>query len=367
MGKKIAILIGCNEYDDSDFPQLQYSVRDVTILGNILMDKDIGDFTKKNEYIYGESNHEILEKLEQIITIDLETSDFVLIYFSGHGLPDRLGDLHLCVKNTQKSLLGSTSLPINSVINYLKKSPCTSVVIILDCCYSGALQIDSSKLQGLHVISSSSDTQLSDENVFTRFFVRGLQNGYADINNDGIITVHEAYIYASNLIKEQGINQEPREYNYAVKSDIPLAKNICSMPIDLYQFPQEQQQIVHEGKTMIKMLERQTPSKFHIGLTQYYIENEKHKSTGLSFSPSRTQNVRITPKGFEWDAIIPSNKLSSYAKEGKEGLKGRIGNEIGTVFNVRMSARFEDISSIVGGVGDSKSNQISFFRGKTKL
>jgi len=66
-------------------------------------------------------------------------SDLVLIYYSGHGHLDEFCRLHLTTVNTVLGTLASTSVPIHVIKSYLEVARSNRIVLILDCCFSGAV------------------------------------------------------------------------------------------------------------------------------------------------------------------------------------------------------------------------------------
>ena len=64
--------------------------------------------------------------------------DLLLLHFSCHGLKDTRGRLHLAAKDTSLSVLGATAVPASFVMDQLAETQSRCVVLVLDCCYSGA-------------------------------------------------------------------------------------------------------------------------------------------------------------------------------------------------------------------------------------
>jgi uncharacterized caspase-like protein len=94
-------------------------------------------------------------------------------------------------------------------------------VIILDCCFSGAIaqgltvkDDGTVNLQeqlggkGRAILTSSTSTQYSfeqagsDLSIYTRYLVEGMEKGAADRDGDGWISIDELHEYASDKVKE---------------------------------------------------------------------------------------------------------------------------------------------------------------------
>lgn len=101
-------------------------------------------------------------------------------------------------------------------------------VLILDCCYSGALasdflakdvssldiMLDELSGSGRVILTASSATQPALEHLgsdhsptssaFTRALIKGLDTGAADLNGDGIVGRRELYEYAADAVRTSG-------------------------------------------------------------------------------------------------------------------------------------------------------------------
>jgi uncharacterized caspase-like protein len=109
--------------------------RDVDDLARVLADVNRGDFdvlTLKNQ-----ASHLVLRKLQQTIK-QLQADDLLLVYYSGHGKPNRNNILHLTTVDTVISELESTAIPIHRVYDIIATGKAKKIIIILDCCFSGA-------------------------------------------------------------------------------------------------------------------------------------------------------------------------------------------------------------------------------------
>lgn len=63
--------------------------------------------------------------------------DLLLVYYSGHGLLDDDGRLHLAVRTTNPEHLGWTAIPIELIKRELGQARAKARVLVLDCCFSG--------------------------------------------------------------------------------------------------------------------------------------------------------------------------------------------------------------------------------------
>ena len=159
----------------------------------------------------------------------------VLLYFSGHGTLSETGVLHLCVHDTRLDLLNSTAVSLAWIRNLIDQTRAAQVVILLDCCYSGAargslkgdvptiLQTNLGQGRGKYLVTSSTAIQPSAElegdqnSLFTKWLIHGISTGAADANNDGSITVDELFRYVSAHVTKERPSQSPQSFGFDVR------------------------------------------------------------------------------------------------------------------------------------------------------
>ncbi|WP_063036294.1 caspase, EACC1-associated type [Nocardia grenadensis] len=66
-----------------------------------------------------------------------QASDTLLVYYTGHGVLDRRGRLHLALTGTHPDRTRWTALPFSTLREAVLDSPATTRILILDCCFSG--------------------------------------------------------------------------------------------------------------------------------------------------------------------------------------------------------------------------------------
>ncbi|SRR6266542_2072576 len=91
-------------------------------------------------------------------------------------------------------------------------------------------------------------------------------------------------------------------------------------------------------KEMIRMLNSQESSRFHIMLFKYYIDTEPYSASALTVSNDCTPNMRDTPNGFECDAFFPPDMLTAALQEDKELING--------VIKVSLYVNLDDVVGI---------------------
>jgi ABC-type branched-subunit amino acid transport system substrate-binding protein len=234
-GVKIALLIGCSEYEDSGFPSLPAPARDISALKRVLADPSIGDFTV--DTVFNRSCAAVSEEIEGLFS-DRKLDDLLLLYFSCHGVLDTRGRLSFVVANTKRGRLESTGISARWVTEQMDRSRSQRIVLLLDCCYSGAfsggmrrrgadVEEISEQLRGRGrvVITASDKLEYAYGSEFTNAVVHGLETGAADLDGDGQVAVGELYDYVYEQVRRKNSDQTPTMSADGVRGRLYLAKN----------------------------------------------------------------------------------------------------------------------------------------------
>jgi len=236
-GRRIAILIGTNEYSKMD--KLEFAESDAREMGKVLLDPDICGFDEVIELI-NKNKEEVSKAIEKVFK-NAKKEDQVLIYYSGHGKPSYKFDLCLLFKETDPDSLLATSLKFDYIKECKDQSSCNRVVVILDCCYSGTAGMKGDFLQemlstfygsGTIILTSTGQTgsNIAKEDkelkhgVFTHYLLKGLKDWAADYDNDGIITVNDLYRYTFTETKTKGLQHPQMKGSY--EGEMVLGRNL---------------------------------------------------------------------------------------------------------------------------------------------
>jgi Caspase domain len=129
----------------------------------------------------------------------------VLFYFSGHGTPTDVGGFLA----TQEWTEDDPGLPMQELVDMANNSSAETVLLILDCCFSGSagnpavlnsggLENKAILREGVTILTASRPTQLSYEidghGVFTNLILGALRGGAANVR--GQISAASTYAYA---------------------------------------------------------------------------------------------------------------------------------------------------------------------------
>jgi hypothetical protein len=240
-GKRYAILIASSKFpEEPGLTPLRCPENDVDAVNELLRSPDFGQFAET--FVFpNKPSHEILEQIETVLH-DAGRDDLVLIYFSGHGKLNTAGQLCLATANTKLRALGSTSIPVERIKSFFDTASTRKRILILDCCYSGAvgknfikggvddqLQLMSGG-QGTVIMTASTGFQTAVEKegdqhgLFTKHLVEGIRSGEADRDEDGLVDIHELYQHVHEKVRAEG-KQEPMKWDFNAKGRMIIAKS----------------------------------------------------------------------------------------------------------------------------------------------
>jgi plastocyanin len=241
MPRRVAILIANGTFADPELDNLRGPTNDVRRLAAVLRDAHRGRFDVVEEFI-DKAHYEIAKHVDDLLSNEVGSDDLALVYYSGHGKLDPKGQLYLATSNTYVRTLPTTSLPLANLKAVVDGSRSTQIVLLLDCCFSGAAgkaflrggAVADALIQeppsGLFLMTSSTSKQTSSEREsdtgpevlgnFTRCLVEGLETGDADQNpSDGVITLEKLWRYLEHRLK----GQRPKYWTFGRSGDPTIA------------------------------------------------------------------------------------------------------------------------------------------------
>jgi hypothetical protein len=199
--KRRALLIGIDEYDHID--PLQGAANDAKSLVPLL-ERHADD--SKNYFcdvFTPRLTRADLRKHMRGLFENFEGD--ILFYFAGHGTPTQLGG-YLCASNSEEYEEG---VAMSDLLQLANQSKADEVLLILDCCFSGALgNVDGMKTdvvqlrEGVSILAASRATQSSEEvdgkGVFTQLLVDALSGGAADVQ--GYVSAAAVYAFIEQAL-----------------------------------------------------------------------------------------------------------------------------------------------------------------------
>ncbi len=226
---KRALLIGVSEYLP-EFPALPSAVKDVEAMKEVLGNSEMGGFDDIK--VLKNSLRQQIEEAIYDLFANRNKDDVLLLYFSGHGVKSREGNLFLATPETRKDKRGivkRTAVAVSVLQDEMNDSFSQRLVVILDCCYSGAFtkgmtakgdeNIDIQEElggKGRAILMSSSAVQSSFElegselSIYTKYLVEGIKTGAADNDNNGKISADELHQYVTEKVHEESPAMTPQ-------------------------------------------------------------------------------------------------------------------------------------------------------------
>ncbi|MBQ1049253.1 chaperonin GroEL [Micromonospora sp. C51] len=238
---RYALLIAAGEYEDPGLSQLRAPSQDVSRLAALLEAPEVGGFDSV-EVLQDTTDADVRAGIENILA-DRLRDDLVLVYFSCHGIVDRMHRLYFAATNTRRARPASTAVSRSFVNEQLESSPARAKVLILDCCFSGAFAegfkastrnaLDDQLGSGYVVLTASDAYEYSWEgdsiadssphaSVFTDVLIEGL-GGAADLDGDHRIGIDELFRYVKDGVGIRQPNQSPRFWAHDAELNIYLA------------------------------------------------------------------------------------------------------------------------------------------------
>src|SRR3954447_14450696 len=134
-GRRRALLVATGSYADPALAALRAPTGDVASLAEVLGDETIGGFEVQ----------QLIDRPTEELRKDIETffgegrpHDLLLLYVSGHGVLSQGRRFYFATATTSMQLLRSTAIEDSFVNDVMQASRARSIVLVLDCCHSGA-------------------------------------------------------------------------------------------------------------------------------------------------------------------------------------------------------------------------------------
>lgn len=228
-GGRFALLIATGRYDTPGLSRLRSPAPDAEGLAEVLSDPQVGDFAVQS--VIDGRHGEVSRAMEEFF-LDRSRDDLLLLHLSCHGIKNDNGELYFAARDTDQKLLASTAVSGSFLQIQMRRCRARSIVLLLDCCYSGAFLHgtkgdttvhvrDELAGHGRAVITATNRTEYAWEgdhvsalepgrSRFTGAVIEGLRTGEADLDRDGAISVHELYDYVYERILAAGVRQRPQ-------------------------------------------------------------------------------------------------------------------------------------------------------------
>ena len=253
-GERWAVVIGVAEYEKKDL-RLPYADNDADKFYDFLLSPSGGGFPR--DHVRKLTNKQVtLPSLRSALGTFLRQAkreDYVVIYLSGHGVPDPRTTNNFYFLPSQADLkdLAGSAVEMSEVLKWVSDIPASRKLLITDACHSGALGTagpakGSNRVneflrnlgqayEGLVVLTSSEGYQLSQvyeekkHSYFTYFLLRALQEDASQVDGsitgtkDGVVDPREAYEWVRKQVMKATENAQIPDKGGDLGIGIPLA------------------------------------------------------------------------------------------------------------------------------------------------
>ncbi|MGH3830335.1 MAG: caspase, EACC1-associated type [Pseudonocardiaceae bacterium] len=186
-----------------------------------------------------------LEFGRELTAAAVQAEDVLLVCYLGHGLLDARGELYLATQATEhlRDGLGYTALPYAALHAELATSPARSVIVLLDCCFSGRVSgspypadlggVATNRSSGGYLLASAAPEEVAlaplgeRHTAFTGELIRLLHDG--DPAGPPELTLDHLYRCLDRVLPEQG-RPRPRRYATGRTGELALVPNPAYQP-----------------------------------------------------------------------------------------------------------------------------------------
>jgi hypothetical protein len=212
-----AVLLGSSTFRDTHLDALPGVANNVADLAAILVDTELLGLPTQRvcTLLDCADTSELIGQLSQLAA---DTLDTFIVYYSGHGLLSREGDLILATPAARADLPKYTGLPYACLRDIVDRCRATRRIVILDCCFSGRAlramsdtataiigQVDA---DGIYVLTSAPATspsvapQHARNTAFTGGLLRVLSRGIPGANE--LLSLDDVYDHTLMAMARHG-------------------------------------------------------------------------------------------------------------------------------------------------------------------
>lgn len=248
MSKRLALIISTETHQDKQLARLKLPRANVLSLISVLNDPLIGNFSTVETAV----DRPVTEIRRHIDTLFYRRKqyDLILLYFLGHGVFDKTGQLYLATADTRLDTLEETALPATYITDCMDRCFSRQQILVLDCHHTRLLGSDTngtshgkagiaSIFEGSgyrRVVMAATDAiQYTirngkvrgdpDNSVFTHYLIHALRTGTADVDGDEQTGVSELFDYVHDEVVKHTVTYKPRKWTYQSPDKFILARN----------------------------------------------------------------------------------------------------------------------------------------------
>jgi tetratricopeptide (TPR) repeat protein/uncharacterized protein YjbI with pentapeptide repeats len=244
--KRKALIIGISYYTSTKLEQLDFCKNDGEKMYELL--ESLGYEISENNKLIGEVEGEkVRDQIHEFFGDSyINADDTLLFYYSGHGVPDVDG-IYLASSDIDPDKPYRRGFSFEELSKMAERSISTRVVVILDCCSSGAAKLSSKGMrtskgdednaaklgriaidetlrklpqgQGTYVLASSLSSQASydlalttsNHSIYTYYLLQGLKGNTESVDSEGNVTPRSLGSYVHKAITNLPADKRPTQ------------------------------------------------------------------------------------------------------------------------------------------------------------
>ena len=236
--------------------------------------------------------------------------DTIVLYYSGHGLPDDGGQLYLATRDTLTAQPDGRAIHSSEIKRVMGTSRSERQILVLDCCHSGAFgsakggaqvpivaETFKTEGRGRHVLTASRSVERAYEgereiegvetSLFTHFLVEGLETGKAAGEGEEQVTVGALYKYARDGVTGVTSKMRPQIWISEGEGDLVIARNPnpYHVPDDLVRMVNSENRFEREGAVRILGAQLYSPEPKERAAATRVLEDLKETEENLYVAP----------------------------------------------------------------------------------
>jgi len=275
-----AVVIGINNYEDKNIPNLKFAYPDAESIYKNLTDPLYGKISNNHAFLLKNSKanfKNIRYFIGELLPILSSEEDMVIIYYAGHGSLEssqNYMEKFIVPYDAKPELLRTSAISISELHRLLNSIKCKYMIFFMDCCFNTKpggrtfqvskslgqpelnnrfLEVLTTDVKGRIIITACDANEVALElkdirhGLFTYYLNEGLK-GKADRDKDGIVSVHELYDYVFEKVSNHAsdLNETIRPFitRWSGTGRIPLIR-LLPTEDEIYL---EAEQVYHNNK-----------------------------------------------------------------------------------------------------------------------
>jgi len=232
-----ALLIANGNVEDDLFAPLAGVVDEIDRMRAVLADAEVGGFKVT---VLLDMTADVVRRATEDFLEASDRDSLALIHLSGHGFRGPGGNYFYAARDTRTSRALSTAVNIDWLLNAMDSCQAREQILIIDTAHAGAFAHGRAPLGKTDrvVLTSAPANGPAYSNAFTTGLAEALEDGHADEDGDGFVSVEDAFEYARDYVAHHGYAQSPQRWIFGAEGRIWLARSPRRRPQEVREYQQ---------------------------------------------------------------------------------------------------------------------------------